>query len=460
VRRFLPKSLIGQIALVMAAALLVAQAINFGLVFNERQRATNSQIEAPPIGRFVTLLQRLAPLPPAARAEIVADQRGRRGRFAIAGESAVPAAASNARIVTRLRAQAAETGLALRDARAAVRDRVELPPRLRDRMSPAETDRARQRLQRMQTLLLSAQLADGTWVNARFVTPRPNPWLAARLAGSTLLIYLLILAAVTLIALRLGRPLRALTAAAQSFEGRGEAPQVEPRGPADVRRAIHAFNAMSARVGTMLDEKDRMLGAIGHDLRTPLASLRIRAESVEPAEERAKMIATIEEMVAMLDDTLALARSGRATEEVRTLDVSALADAIVEELRALGRAVTFVEGARQTAAVQPNLLRRAVRNLIDNAVKYGGSAEVAVRGAPDGAIAIDVADRGPGIPEAEFGRVQEPFVRLEASRNRETGGSGLGLALARGAAEAHGGRLELENRPGGGLLARIVVPVK
>ena len=461
-RRFLPKSLIGQIALVMAAALLVAQAINFGLVFNERQRATNTQIEGPPIARFVQLVQRLAPMDAAARADLIAD-RGRRGRFAIAGESSVPAEASEARIVARLRDQAEQNGLVLRDARAAVRDEVELPRRLRDRLSPEELDRARARLRRMQTLHLSAQLADGSWVNARLVTPRPNPWLAARLAGSTLLIYLLILAAVTLIAMRLGRPLRALTAAAQSFEGRGEAPQVEPRGPADVRRAILAFNAMSARVGTMLDEKDRMLGAIGHDLRTPLASLRIRIESVEPAEERAPMIATIEEMTAMLDDTLALARSGRASEEIRPIDLSALADAVVEEFRALGHDASFVEGERRTAAVQPNLLRRAVRNLIDNGIKYGGSVEVAVRaGAGTGAnmVAIEVADRGPGIPEADFGNVQEAFVRLEASRNRGTGGSGLGLALARGAAEAHGGRLELENRAGGGLLARILVPVK
>jgi signal transduction histidine kinase len=457
VRRFLPKSLIGQIALVMAAALLVAQAINFGLVFNERQRATHTQIEAPAIGRFVMMLQRLTPLSPAARADLLGE-RGRRGRFTIDGQSSVPAQASDARIVGRLRDQAEQNGVALRDARAAVRDEVELPRRLRDRLSPQQLDRARERMRHMQTLHLSAQLPDGSWVNARLVTPRPNPWLAARLAGSTLLIYLLILAAVTLIALRLGRPLRALTAATRSFAGRGEALQVEPRGPADVRHAILAFNAMSARVGTMLDEKDRMLGAIGHDLRTPLASLRIRAESVEPAEERAKMIATIEEMTAMLDDTLAFARSGRATEEVRAIDVSALVDAVVEELRALGHEVTFHEGARQTASVQPNLLRRAVRNLIDNGVKYGGSAEVAVRGG-ERSIAIEVADRGPGIPEAEFGKVQEPFVRLEASRNRATGGSGLGLALARAAAEAHGGRLELENRPGGGLLARILLPI-
>jgi signal transduction histidine kinase len=457
VRRFGPKSLIGQIALVMAAALLVAQAINFGLVFNERQRATRSQIEGPAEARFISVVQRLAVLPPAERQALLAE-RGRRGRFAIAGESSIPAAASEPRIVARLTDQAAESGVVLREARGAISDQVELPRRFRDRLTPEESARAAERMRRMQTLHLSARLADGSWVNARLITPRPNPWLAVRLAGSTLLIYLLILAAMVWIAARLARPLRDLTAAAESFEGRGEAPHVEPRGPADLNRAILAFNAMSARVSAMLDEKDRMLGAIGHDMRTPLASLRIRAESVEPEAERRKMIATIEEMTGLLDDTLALARSGRATETVRRLDVSALADAVVEEFRALGQAAEMESGPRQVAAVRPNLLRRALRNLIDNGVKYGGGVQVAVREAPGGKVAIEIADNGPGIPEAEVGNVQEPFVRLETSRNRATGGSGLGLTLARSAALAHGGTLELSNRPEGGLLARILLP--
>lgn len=454
-KRLLPRSLIGQIALVMAVALLAAQAINFGVLFAERQRANHTQIEAPPMSRFVTLLQRLAATPAAGRAALL-DERGRRGRFEIGAESAIPAEASDPRIVARLRDQAEENGVALRDARGAVRDEVELPRRFRDRISPEEMAHAQERMRHLQTLILSAQLADGSWVNARLITQRPDPWLAVRAAGSTLLIYFLLLAAMIWIAVRLARPLRDLTAAAERFEGRGEIPQVEPRGPADVRRAILAFNAMSARVSAMFDEKDRMLGAIGHDLRTPLASLRIRAESVEPEAERARMIATIEEMTAMLDDTLALARSGRAAENLRPVDISALTDTVVEEFRALGHDVTFEEGARRTAAVQPNLLRRAVRNLVDNAVKYAGSAEVAVRATPRG-IAIEVADRGPGIPNAKLGNVQEPFVRLETSRNRETGGSGLGLALARAAAQAHGGSLELENRPDGGLLARILL---
>jgi signal transduction histidine kinase len=458
-RRLLPKSLIGQIALVMAAALLVAQAINFGLVLGERQRATRTQIEGPPISRFVGLAQRIAAAPPAGRAALL-DGRGRRGRsFTIGAESNIAPGENDERIAARLRDQAAEAGLGLGDVRGAISDEVAIPERVRARMGPEQSERAGERLRRFQTLKLSAQLPDGTWLNGRIVTPRPNPWLGLRLAGSTLLIYFLLLGAIVLIALRLGRPLRDLTAAAKSFEGRGEAPQVTPRGPADVRRAILAFNAMSARVGAMLDEKDRMLGAIGHDMRTPLASLRIRAENMEPAAEREKMIATIEEMAAMLEETLALARAGRATEPVRLVDLDALVDAVVEELRALGQQVEMAAGERHVLAVQPNLLRRALRNLIENGVRHGGGATVRV--CPrDGAIAIEVLDDGPGIPEAELDNVQEPFVRLEASRNRETGGSGLGLTLARSAALAHGGSLELENRPEGGLAARILLPAR
>jgi signal transduction histidine kinase len=456
VRRFLPKSLIGQIALVMAGALLVAQGINFGVIFSERQRSTRTQIEGPAINRFVGFVQRLQPLPAPGRTALLAEY-DRRGRFSIDSASLIAADQDEPRIAARVRALAQEYGVVLRDARGAISDTVAPPRLLPGERVPQPRERPEDRMRRLQTVLLSAQLADGSWVNARIVTPRPNPWLAARLAGSTLLIYFLVLGAMIWFAARLARPLRDLTSAAERFEGRGEAPRVEPRGPADLRHAILAFNAMSARVSTMLDEKDRMLGAIGHDLRTPLASLRIRAESVEPDEERQRMIATIEEMTIMLDDTLALARSGRASEPARSIDLTALADTVVEEFRALGHDVEMEECPRLTAAIQPNLLRRALRNLVENGIKYGGAVQVAVRPSGD-RVAIEVTDRGPGIPEAEFGNVQEPFVRLEASRNRGTGGSGLGLALARSAAEAHGGSLELANRSEGGLRVRIVVP--
>jgi signal transduction histidine kinase len=216
---------------------------------------------------------------------------------------------------------------------------------------------------------------------------------------------------------------------------------------------------MNRRVVALLDEKDRMLGAIGHDLRTPLASLRIRAESVEPANERERMIATIDEMNAMLEDILVLARSGRAREAARPMDVTALADALVEEYRELGHDAALEPSERQVLAIQPNLMRRAIRNLIDNAVKYGGSARVAVRSEGD-AILIEVRDRGPGLAPDQLGQVLEPFYRVEESRSRETGGTGLGLAIARAIAESHGGELRLANAPDGGLSATIRLPAR
>lgn len=454
--RFVPKSLIGQIALVMALALLVAQAINFGLIYTERQRFSRSQLEGPAIARFVSFAQSVA-TEPTPEANQLGSLRVRHGRYAVSSQSSVQATELDPALTERLRDHASSSGLAVRDVRAASVEEVAIPPRLRTRLEPDEEARMDMRLKRLRTIILSVHLPDGRWVNARVVTPRPTPWLILRPLIATLLTYLIVLGAMIWIAARLVRPLRDLTAAAERVRGGGEPPQVEPRGPADLSRAILAFNAMSARVSAMLDEKDRMLGAIGHDLRTPLASLRIRAETVEPDEERQRMIATIEEMTLMLDDTLALARSGRAVETPRMVDVTALADTVVEEFRALGHEAEMEDSARHTAWIQPTLIRRAVRNLVANGVKYGNSARVAVRESGD-MVAIEVADTGPGVPEAELAQVQEAFYRVEASRSRETGGSGLGLTLARAAAQAHGGNLELTNRPEGGLLARITLP--
>jgi signal transduction histidine kinase len=448
----MPKSLIGQIALVMAAALLVAQAINFSLIFTERMRFSRAQSEGPPVSRFVLHAQRIAVATPERTAELLREPR--RGRYTIDSAGLVAAGQGDAALTERLRESANTSGLAIRDARGVFGEPGEAE--IAGAWHPPNEKRRDHVRRHMRLMLLSVQLQDGRWINARIIVPRPQPWLVLRPLLATLLTYLIILGAMVWVAARLTRPLRDLTAAADRLQGGGEAPQVEPRGPADLRRAILAFNAMSARVSAMLDEKDRMLGAIGHDLRTPLASLRIRAEGVEPEEEGRHMIATIEEMTSMLDDTLALARSGRAVEEPRAVDLDSLADAVVEEFRALGHDAQMVTDGRHNARVQPNLLRRAVRNLIENGIKYAGTARISVRDA-GGHIAIEVSDDGPGIAESEIARVLEPFYRVEPSRSRETGGTGLGLTLARAAAHAHGGRLELENRPEGGLLARLLV---
>jgi signal transduction histidine kinase len=454
VRPYLPKSLVAQMALLIGLALLVAQLVNFALILNEREKLSLAQNQGPAITRFASVAADFAEAPAQFRSAVLEDASRRNARF---GLDPAPAIGSDdprsPQIEARVRETLAQAGLAPGEIRAASRiERLGPPPGGR---GGGKADRD-MRGGESHILVLSLRVGD-RWLNGRLATPRGDPWLAARLGAATLILYVLVLGMTLLVALRLARPLRDLTRAAKAFHGRSLAPEVEPAGPADLRRAIEAFNAMNRRVSALLDEKDRMLGAIGHDLRTPLASLRIRAEAMEPESERERMISTIEEMAAMLDDILVLARSGRAREQARTIDLGALAEAVVEEYRDLGRDARFVPPAeRVVETVQPMLIRRALRNLIDNAVKYGGSARVTVA-ASEADMSIAIRDFGPGLPPTELERVLEPFYRVEESRNRGSGGSGLGLAIARAVAESHGGKLILENGSPG-LVATVVLP--
>jgi signal transduction histidine kinase len=449
----LPRSLIGQMILLMGIALLIAQLVNFTILINREQRLSLAQSEGPAVARFVQAAALVtARGPDALPGPPWRDEGSRRPRF----RSFTVGSARIAGVGLRDAALEARLSQALRDGGIAVR---QVHARRGDDRGKnrGSADRYRQRGPgRRALLLISAQLGDGQWLNARMFVPRPDPFLIYRLLIATAFVYLLVLGAVVWIAVRITRPLGDLTRAAQSFAGRQEAPNVEPRGPEDLRKAIHAFNAMNRRVVGLLDEKDRMLGAIGHDLRTPLASMRIRLESMNPEEDREALVATIQEMSDTLEDILVLARTGRSREPERMTDVSALADSVVEDFIALGVGVEFEESLRLAQAVQPNLLRRALRNLIDNAVKYGGGARVRVF-AEGASAAIEVDDDGPGIAENRIAHVLQPFERLESSRSRETGGTGLGLAIARAIAEAHGGSLTLSNRAEGGLRARLVV---
>jgi signal transduction histidine kinase len=446
----LPSSLLGQMLLLIGAALLVAQAVNFAFILNEQQKLSLARSEGPAIGRFTQAAAVLAATPPAGRRMLLAAHpTGHSTNYRLAPRSAIDRGriGRNVEIEARLAAALREARVPVRAVRAASPLGV-----ARMRGPPGHRHHEARR-----SLLLAAQLDDGHWLDARFDAPRADRWLIHRLLLATAMLFLLVFGAAWWIARRLARPLRDLTRAAEGFRGHAPADPVEARGPSDVRRAVEAFNAMNRRTLALLDEKDRMLGAIGHDLRTPLASLRIRAENMGPEDERERLVATVEEMAATLEDILTLARTGRAREPVRAVDVSALADAVVEEFRELGREAGFVPSPRAVLAVQPNLLRRALRNLVDNAILYGGGAAVSVEGREAG-VEIRVEDEGPGIPPERLEEVLDPFRRLEISRNRESGGAGLGLAIAEAVAHAHGGRLELSNRAEGGLRASMMLP--
>jgi signal transduction histidine kinase len=250
----------------------------------------------------------------------------------------------------------------------------------------------------------------------------------------------------------------ALAAAAERL-GRGESvPALSESGPLDIRQATRAFNRMGARLQRFVQDSTRMLAAISHDLRTPITTLRLRAEFVDDEETRTKILETLEEMQRMTEATLAFAREEAAAEDTRTVDFAALVDSVCADLADLGQDVAFSGPERLPYACRPLSLKRALRNLIENAVAYGRRARVGLAAGED-ALRVVIEDDGPGIPEADFERVFQPFVRLEESRSPETGGIGLGMAIARSIVRGHSGEIELENRPEGGLRVTVRLPL-
>ncbi|MDY0241852.1 MAG: ATP-binding protein, partial [Rhodospirillaceae bacterium] len=218
------------------------------------------------------------------------------------------------------------------------------------------------------------------------------------------------------------------------------------------------FNQMQEQLKRLIENRTLMLSAISHDLRTPLTLLRLRAEGVEPPEERDRMLDTIAEMNAMLEAGLSLARDEGENETRRTVDLAALLTSLADDMADAGLPVTLGPVSTATCSCRPQSLRRALSNLIGNAIAYGGSAtaSLTIKGRT---AAFIIEDNGPGIPEAELSRVTQPFYRLEGSRNRDTGGMGLGLAITQAIVQSHGGELRLENRAGGGLRASILLPL-
>jgi signal transduction histidine kinase len=456
----------------MTAALLVASAVNLAFLLTERSRFGLIESSAPAITRFADLVDVMidrpimsAPaLPRFDPAGPPGAPGGRMGRFSVADISMVDQRGlrENAKLSKRL-SEALDaldhTGLQVKAA-AHVIDRPPLRMGGRARNDARfDPDGAwRNRLPpRVREIVLSAQLPGGSWVGASMLAPLPNGDDAWRLAASTIVAFACVLAAALWIASRVARPLRTLASAATRVGGASPPEEVPVQGPSDIREAIQAFNAMNQRVSHLLTEKDLMLGALGHDLRTPLTSLRIRLETMEPEIERQKAIRTIEDASLQLESILDLARLGRSQEPPRLTDLSALVQDMVEDYADTGANVTFDGPGKAALSCHAPQIQRALRNLIDNALKYAGSAHVALGRTADG-VEIVVQDDGPGLPAEDLEAVKSPFARGEGSRNRATGGAGLGLALAEAVAKAHGGALRLQNRTPKGLAVSLLLP--
>lgn len=268
---------------------------------------------------------------------------------------------------------------------------------------------------------------------------------------------------VTLFAVRwVTQPLQQMATAATAFAHDLDAPPLDVRGPAEVRNAAEAFNFMQRRLRQLVMERGRALAAVSHDLRTPLTRMRLRAELVADPDLQGRLNADIDAMQGMVNSVLAYLRGLEDTEPVQSINMEALVSSIVEDEQALGRRVTLEDPAAGRLAPAPypgrlSVLKRAVTNLVDNAVAHGKNVSIRLEDSAD-MLRVVIEDDGPGIPEADLARVTEPFVRLDASRSLDTGGVGLGLAIARDAAAFHGGALRLENRAQGGLRATLELP--
>ncbi len=447
--RLWPKSLAGRLAALLILTLVLAQSLSFLLFSGERVAAFRSAYREDLFVRLVSLVDILDDSAPDMQQRVLAATSSPIFHVTLDPKPDVPSGRSDdSELRTSL---AAAVGKPLDDVRVA----LGAPPWRHPRGDDDHNDHPPHR-EAPPWVRASVHLTDGRWLNTSADRP-PVPPLGRPFLTSFLISALAVGAVGALGVGFASRPLRRLAVAADRL-GRGESFEPLPEtGPQETRQANVAFNRMRERLDRFIRDRTAMLAAVAHDLRTPITSLRLRAEFIDDEETKAKVLETLAEMQAMTEATLAFARGDAETEESRTTDLAALVESIVEDVAASGREAAFEDSPPVTVRCRPFALRRAIGNLVDNATFYGVRARARVETDAD-EIRIVVDDDGPGMPAAELEHVFDPFVRLEGSRSRETGGAGLGLAIARSIARAHGGDVRLENRAGGGLRAVLSLP--
>ncbi|NOY66462.1 MAG: HAMP domain-containing protein [Gammaproteobacteria bacterium] len=300
------------------------------------------------------------------------------------------------------------------------------------------------------------RLSDGTWVSFE------NSIAPEVLEGSSaLLLILAVLVAIvlfiSLLAVRwVTRPLTMLTEAADKLGGNINQPPLVETGPTEFRHAAKAFNSMQVRLQRFIEDRTRLLTAISHDLKTPITRMRLRAEMLDDSEQRDSFVKNLDEMQLIATETLDFLRADDAREPLQTVDICALLEAIKDDVAELGHNIEIEPCILKPCFSRPLALKRCIGNLVENAIKYADNVRISTR-QTEATLVITVSDSGPGIPEEKLETVFDPFYRLETSRNRETGGSGLGLSIARNIALSHGGDLKLKNNPDGGLYAILTL---
>ncbi|MBE9603359.1 HAMP domain-containing protein [Acetobacteraceae bacterium H6797] len=311
-------------------------------------------------------------------------------------------------------------------------------------------------------MIASLRLPDGEWLNLRVSLPPPRPWHSETFLAAFVLMTFAAMILIFWATRRLIRPVRELARAADRLGRDVNAPPMPENGPAEVATAARAFNTMAARIRRYVGDRTQMLAAMSHDLRTPITRLRLRAEFLDDDEQRRKMLADLDDMEAMVNATLSFARDDSADEPSVWVDLAALVRTVLDDAAdaAPDKAenISYAGPERLTVRARPLVLKRALANLIGNALNYGNAAHARLEAPHGGVVRLYIEDEGPGIPPESLEAVFQPFRRLETSRNRETGGTGLGLPIARNIIRAHGGDVVLKNGVSKGLVAVVTLP--
>lgn len=434
--RLWPQRLVGQVTLVLMLAvalefvgssLLFKQSRLYPDLENQTRRVAEQLVTAE------TLLEDAPPEERAARAAVMST------RITQLSWSVLPPLVDGGRDTEQAFREefiAAEHGLRGRD----LRLRADI-----DRAAPRDTH-----------LKVALRLRDGSWM-ALNTSIHVAPWAVLLSgAGSAFTLGLGVVIAAALVLRNISRPLRALAEAADKV-GKGGQVRIAESGAGDLKLVAKAFNAMQDRIAGLLNTRTEALAAVGHDLRTPLARLRLRAGFVADPDARQALEADVDEMTSMLDSLLAYLGGQEDPEPRRRTDLAAIAMTLVDEAADAERPATYTGLDHLPVLARPLSLKRAISNIVENALHYGGEAAITLAREDDTAV-LAVEDNGPGIPEAEMIHVLQPFHRLDSARSRNTAGLGLGLTIVQQILQRENGTLVLRNRPQGGLRVEIRLP--